>query len=113
MSVLYGEQLKKNTRGHENGCAVVASRTAQRAKGRKAQSLFATPSPCVGFGRIVASEKEAPNMLANLIGYEEDEWRYKATMRPRRPAPWSACRARSHRGFLLLLIRFIPVYPTY
>jgi hypothetical protein len=36
----------------------------------------------LGSGRIVASEKEAPNMLANMVYCRTDERWYKATMRP-------------------------------
>jgi hypothetical protein len=59
------------------------------------------PSPLqttlgLGFGRLVASEKELPIILASESGYTEDEPQFKATTRPR---PAIAARpARTSRG---------------
>jgi hypothetical protein len=44
------------------------------------------PPLSVGFGRIVASEKDAPNMSVNLV-YKVDERQYKAAMRPSPTSP--------------------------
>jgi hypothetical protein len=72
----------------------MVSTRASPAPAKRLQPLDAL----VGFGRIVASEIEAPNLVANLV-YKADKRQHNATMRasPARAASaaWSSARGRA------------------
>jgi hypothetical protein len=80
-----GRQRRRRRRGRRRG------RHARHAHG-EVHAELGGGGRGLGFRRIVASEKEAPNMLADLV-YEVNARQHKVTMRPRalaRPAARSS-----------------------